>query len=39
VAVAASQAPSLAVVRAADHTTVCRLPAKHHDDLRRWRNK
>ena len=26
-------------VRAADHVTVCRLLAKHHSDLARWRNK
>jgi transposase len=29
----------LASVRAADHTTVCRLLVKHHTDLARWRNK
>ena len=39
VAVAALRAPSLASVRAADHVTVCRLLAKHHNDLARWRNK
>jgi transposase len=39
VAVAAIRAPSLAMVRPADHTTVCRLLAKHHNDLARWRNK
>jgi hypothetical protein len=39
VAVAALRAPTLAPVRAADHTTVCRLLAKHHNDLARWRNK
>lgn len=39
VAVAALRAPSLAPVRAADHTTVCRLLVKHHNDLARWRNK
>ena len=39
VAVAALRAPSLAVVRPSDHTTVCRLLAKHHSDLARWRNK
>jgi transposase len=39
VAVAALRAPSLAVVRPAEHTTVCRLLAKHHNDLGRWRNK
>ncbi len=39
VAVAALRAPSLAVVRPADHTTVCRLLVKHHNDLARWRNK
>ena len=26
-------------VRPADHTTVCRLLVKHHNDLARWRNK
>jgi transposase len=26
-------------VRRADHTTVCRLLVKHHNDLARWRNK
>ena len=31
--------PSLAPVRPADHATVCRLLAKHHNDLARWRNK
>ena len=39
VAVAALRAPSLAPVHRADHTTVCRLLAKHHNDLGRWRNK
>jgi transposase len=39
VAVAALRAPSLALVRRADHVTVCRLLAKHHNDLARWRNK
>jgi transposase len=39
VAVAALRAPSLATVRPADHVTVCRLLAKHHSDLARWRNK
>ena len=39
VAVAALRAPSLAPVRAADHTAVCRLLVKHHTDLARWRNK
>ena len=33
------RAPSLAQVQRADHTTVCRLLAKHHNDLGRWRNK
>jgi transposase len=39
VAVAALHAPSLARVRAADHTMVCRLLVKHHTDLARWRNE
>ena len=39
VAVAALRAPSLAPVRPADHTTVCRLLVKHHNDMARWRNK
>ena len=39
VAVAALRAPSLTPVRGADHTTVCRLLVKHHNDLARWRNK
>jgi transposase len=39
IAVAALRAPSLAPVRASDHTTVCRLLVKHHNDLARWRNK
>ena len=39
VAVAALRAPSLAPVKCADHTTVCRLLVKHHNDLARWRNK
>jgi transposase len=39
VAVAALRAATLAPVRPADHVTVCRLLAKHHNDLARWRNK
>ena len=39
VAVAALRAPLLAPVERADHTTVCRLLVKHHNDLGRWRNK
>jgi transposase len=39
VAVAALRAPTLAAVRPTDHVTVCRLLAKHHNDLGRWRNK
>src|SRR5215216_1412819 len=39
VAVAALHAPSLAMVRAADHVTVCRLLAKRHTDTARWRAK
>ena len=39
VAVAALHAPSLALVRAADHVTVCRLLAKRHTDVARWRTK
>ena len=39
VAVAALRAPSLTPVRPADHTVVCRLLVKHHNDLARWRNK
>jgi transposase len=39
VAVAALHAPSLAVVRRADHVTVCRLLAKRHTDVARWRTK
>jgi transposase len=39
VAIAALHAPSLAVVRPADHVTVCRLLAKRHTDLARWRTK
>jgi transposase len=39
VAVAALHAPSVAVVRRADHVTVCRLLAKHHTDVARWRTK
>jgi transposase len=39
VAVAALHAPALAVVRPADHVTVCRLLAKHHTDVARWRTK
>ena len=27
------------MVRRADHTSVCRLLVKHHNDLARWRNK
>jgi hypothetical protein len=37
VAVAALHTPALAVVRAADHVTVCRLLAKRHTDVARWR--
>ena len=39
VAVAALHAPSLALVRPADHATVCRLLAKRHTDVARWRTK
>ena len=39
VAVAALHAPSLARVRPADHATVCRLLAKRHTDVARWRTK
>ena len=39
IAVAALRAPSLAVVRPADHVTVCRLLAKRHTDTARWRTK
>jgi transposase len=39
VAVAALHARSLAVVRPADHVTVCRLLAKHHTVVARWRTK
>ena len=39
VAVAALHAPALAVVRRADHVTVCRLLAKRHTDVARWRTK
>jgi transposase len=39
VAVAALHAPALAVVRGADHVTVCRLLAKRHSDVARWRTK
>ena len=39
VAVAALHAPTLPVVRVADHVTVCGLLAKRHSDLARWRNK
>jgi transposase len=39
VAIAALHAPTLAVVRRADHVTVCRLLAKHHTDVARWRTK
>jgi transposase len=39
VAVAALHAPSLAVVRPADHVIVCRLLAKRHTDLARRRTK
>ena len=39
VAIAALHAPALAVVRPADHVTVCRLLAKHHTDVARWRTK
>ena len=39
IALAALHAPALAVVRRADHVTVCRLLAKHHTDVARWRTK
>ncbi len=39
VAIAALHAPALARVRLADHVTVCRLLAKHHTDVARWRTK
>jgi len=39
VALAALHAPSLTVVRPADHVTVCRLLAKRHTDIARWRTK
>jgi transposase len=39
IAVAALRAPSLAMVRPADHVTVCRLLAKRHTDTARWRTK
>jgi transposase len=39
VAVAALHAASLAEVRPADHVTVCRLLAKRHTDVARWRTK
>ena len=39
VALAALHAPSLAVVRRADHVVVCRLLAKRHTDVARWRTK
>jgi transposase len=39
VAVAGLHAPTLAVVRRADHVTVCRLLAKRHTDVARWRTK
>ena len=39
IAVAALHAPTLAAVRRADHVTVCRLLAKRHTDLARWRTK
>jgi transposase len=39
VAVAALHASSLAVVRPADHVTVCRLPATGHTDAARWATK
>jgi transposase len=39
IAVAALRAPSLAMVRPADHVTVCRLLAKLHTDTARWRTK
>jgi transposase len=39
VAIAALRAPSMATVRRADHVMVCRLLAKRHTDLARWRTK
>jgi transposase len=39
VAIAALHAPSLALVQRADHVTVCRLLAKRHTDVARWRTK
>ena len=39
VAIAALRAPMLAPVQRADHSVVCRLLVKHHNDLARWRNK
>jgi hypothetical protein len=39
VAIAALHATSLVAVRRADHVTVCRLLAKRHTDLARWRTK
>jgi transposase len=39
VAVAALRAPTVATVHPADHVTVCRLLAKRHTDLARWRPK
>ena len=39
VAVAALHAPTLTIVRRADHVTVCRLLAKQHTDVARWRTK
>ena len=39
VAIAALRAPMLAPVQRADHSVVCRLLVKHHNDLGRWRNK
>ena len=39
VAVAALHAATLAAVRPADHVTVCRLLAKRHTDVARWRTK
>ena len=37
--VAALHAPSLAIVRPADHVTVCRLLSNPHSDLARWRTR
>jgi transposase len=39
IAIAALHAPALTVVRRADHVTVCRLLAKRHTDVARWRTK